>query len=163
MFQNQQTVYKLLDERNITFKKVNHAAAYTIDEMNDLSIDGVHQVAKNLFLRDDKKKRYFLVTIEKNTRVDLKDLQYQLNSRPLSFASENDLQKYLGLDKGAVTPFGILNDTSNIVEIVFDKKLMEFESIGIHPNENTATVWIQFKDLVSIIRDYTDKIFYIHF
>ncbi|MDD1505558.1 prolyl-tRNA synthetase associated domain-containing protein [Lysinibacillus sp. CNPSo 3705] len=161
MSQNQQLVYNILDEKGISYKISNHAAVHTINDMNNLQIEGISQIVKNLFLRDDKKKRYFLVTVEKDRRINLKDLQNQLQSRPLSFASENDLQKYLGLKKGSVTPFGIFHDTSNIVEVIFDKKLAKFQTIGIHPNENTATVWIQLKDLVSVIQDYSNKISYI--
>lgn len=161
MSEKQQLVYKILDKKGIPYKISNHAAVHTIDEMNILQIEGIGQIVKNLFLRDDKKKRYFLVTVEKDRTVNLKDLQDQLQSRPLSFASENDLQKYLGLKKGSVTPFGVLNDTSNSVEVIFDKKLAKFQTIGIHPNENTATVWIQLKDLVSVIQDYSNKISYI--
>ena len=65
---------------------------------------------KNLFLRDDKKRHYYLVVVKKDKAVDLKGLRALLGSRPLSFASEQDLSRCLGLPKGAVTPLGILND-----------------------------------------------------
>jgi phosphate transport system permease protein len=120
-----------------------------------------NEVVKNLFIRDDKKKRFFLIVLQKDKRANLKEIRKQLNSRPLSFASEKYLDKYLGLDKGAVSPFGILNDTGCIVEVVVDKDILAFEHIGVPPNDNTATLWIRPQDLESIIRNHGNVISYI--
>jgi DNA-binding transcriptional regulator YhcF (GntR family) len=76
-------------------------------------------------------------------------------------AKEKYLDKYLGLDKGAVSPFGILNDTGCIVEVVVDKDILAFEHIGVPPNDNTATLWIRPQDLESIIRNHGNVISYI--
>ncbi|UNK20694.1 prolyl-tRNA synthetase associated domain-containing protein [Paenibacillus sp. N3/727] len=140
-----------LNNMNITYDIVDHPAVYTIEEMDKLHIGNKNEVVKNLFIRDDKKKRYFIIVLEKNKKADLKELRVKLNCRPLSFASEESLHKYLGLSKGAVTPFGVLNDTDCKVEVVFDKEVLTFKKIGIHPNDNTATVWISPEDLISVI------------
>lgn len=66
--------------------------------------------AKNLFVRDDKKRNYYLITVKGDKKVDLKEFRKKNNTRPLRFASENDLMDILGLIPGAVTPLGILND-----------------------------------------------------
>lgn len=135
-------VIDVMESMNIKYDITEHPAVYTIAEMDELNIDNNNEVVKNLFLRDDKKKRYFLIVLEKNKQVNLKEIKNELNCRPLSFASEEDLKKYMGLSKGSVTPFGILNDTDCRVEVIFDKNILLYKRIGVHPNDNTATVWI---------------------
>jgi len=93
--------------------------------------------------------------------VNLKEIRKELNSRPLTFASEKDLEKYMGLSKGSVTPFGVLNDTDCRVELVFDKNILLYERIGVHPNDNTATVWISPKDLEFLIKNHGNSITYL--
>lgn len=144
-------VFDLLDKLHISYQVVHHPAVFTIEEMYSLQLEHMDKVAKNLFIRDDKKRKYYLLVVQNNKSVNLKELQHQIGSRRLSFASEDDLNKYLGLAKGAVTPFGVLNDTDNIVTIIIDKELEHHEFIGIHPNDNTATVWISVNELVKIL------------
>lgn len=156
-----QVVFDYLSDMNITYDITEHPAVYTIEEMDNLCIDNNNQVVKNLFVRDDKKKRYFLIAVQKDKRVDLKELRSKLNSRPLSFASESALYEILGLNKGAVTPFGILNDTNCKVEVVLDNDIRYFHHIGIHPNDNTATVWIKPEDLEVVIRKHGNAFSYV--
>lgn len=147
----QQKVYNRLKELEISYSVDEHEAAFTIDDMDSLGLYDKGTIAKNLFLRDAKGKRHFLVTIRHDKKVDLKSLRSELKSTALSFASEERLYKYLKLKKGSVTPFGILNDTDAQVEVLFDSDFADSESIGIHPNDNTATVWISFSDLKNVI------------
>lgn len=163
MSEIQQKVYNKLDEMGIQYEVTHHAAVYTIEEMENLNMENDSEIVKNLFLRDDKKKRYFLVVLSKDRKLNVKDLQKKLESRRLSFASENDLQKILGLTKGSVSPFGILNDTSSLVEVIVDNVLTKDQQIGVHPNENTATVWIRLVDLETVIKDNGNSITYIEF
>lgn len=155
-------VIDAMTSMNIPYDLIEHPAVYTIEEMDELNIDSNNEVVKNLFLRDDKKKRYFLIALEKNKQANLKEIRKELNCRPLSFASEEDLQKYLGLSKGSVTPLGILNDTDCKVEVVFDKDILLFHRIGVHPNDNTATVWINPQNLEFIIKKHGNSITYIN-
>ena len=76
----------------------------------------------------------------------------------LSFASEQRLQTYLGLTKGSVTPLGILNDAECCVEVVFDRELIRKSRLGVHPNENTATLWISFEDLLNLVKQHGNPI-----
>ncbi|MCC0643212.1 prolyl-tRNA synthetase associated domain-containing protein [Clostridioides sp. ZZV14-6154] len=161
MMNAQQEVYKKLDELNISYEIVNHPAVYTIDEMEQLKTLQMEFVVKNLFLRDSKGKEHFLVVLGKDKKADLKDIRQKIDSKPLSFASEERLEKYLKLTKGAVTPFGILNDTDAIVKIVFDKDLLKMDKIGIHPNDNTATVFLKFEDLKKLIEENGNEIYYV--
>ena len=154
-------VISVLKELNIPYKLVAHKAVYTMQEMEALQIEGIEYVAKNLFVRDDKKKNYYLVVVQKDKRVDLKELKITLNSRPLTLASEEDLMRYLYLEKGAVTPLGVLNDKDNAVTVIIDKALQSSEYIGMHPNENTASVWLTVKDLERVIKYCTNTLLYL--
>ncbi len=156
-----ENVFAALESMQVAYEIIEHPAVYTIEEMDRLEIDSKNEVVKNLFLRDDKKKRWFLVVLQKDKRVDLKEIRTKLNCRPLSFASEEDLGKYMKLGKGAVTPFGVLNDAERRVEVVFDKDILHFERIGVHPNDNTATVWLCPQDLETIIKKQGNDIFHI--
>ena len=82
-----------------------------------------------------------------NAKVDLKALARQLGTSSLSFASEERLEKYLKLKQGSVTPFGLINDTDHAVEFFIDRSLSKCKSLGIHPCDNTATVFLSYKDL----------------
>ena len=85
-------------------------------------------------------------------------VQRTLN-RPLRFASENDLMDILGLIPGAVTPLGILNDEERKVQVFLDREFLEGRKlIGVHPNENTATVWLKTEDLLDIIKEHDNPV-----
>ncbi len=147
---NQEEILKLLDEKKIEYTLVHHKPVFTIDEMNEVDVPNKDRIAKNLFLRDDKKRSYYLVSIEETKRADLKALRMLLSSRPLSFASEDDLVSILSLKKGEVTPFGLLNDKEHKAVFILDS-YFEGGIIGIHPNDNTATVFLKTADLISIL------------
>ena len=148
----QEEVLLLLRSRGIGFEEMHHPPVYTIDEMLALDMPDQEHIAKNLFLRDDKKRNYYLVVSREDRKVDLKALREVLGSRPLSMASENDLWEFLKLRKGAVTPFGVLNDPERRVSVTIDS-FFQGSVLGIHPNDNTCTVWIGSDDLVSVIGD----------
>lgn len=150
-------VLTLLTDKQIAFHVEEHIPVYTIDEMTALSLPDGDAVAKNLFVRDDKKRKYYLIVIRQDKTVNLKVLRETLGTRPLSFASETDLWNYLKLTKGAVTPFGILNDESRSVTVVIDKAF-EGKQIAVHPNENTATVWLNTDDLVAILQEHGNPV-----
>ncbi|MDK8179365.1 prolyl-tRNA synthetase associated domain-containing protein [Paenibacillus sp. UMB4589-SE434] len=155
---NKTEILELLEQLSISYDIVEHPAAYTIEEMDRFAMPNANQVAKNLFVRDDKKRSYYLLTIQKDKTVNLKELRALLNSRPLSFASEDDLLNYLGLHKGAVTPLGVLNDTERKIEVIIDEDLLPLNNIGIHPNENTATIWISIEDLLRLIQRHGNTV-----
>lgn len=150
-------VCKLLNTMGIDFKLVQHKAVYTIDEMLELNLPDADAVAKNLFLRDDKKHNYYLLVVQQEKKVALKTLKERIASRPLSFASENDLHSILGLFKGSVTPLGVINDEERKVKVIIDQAFRD-RLIGIHPNENIATVWLRVTDLVNVIEQHGNTV-----
>lgn len=152
MYTKKEEVYKYLESLNIKYRKVEHKAVFTMEEMSKLNLEDDTEVVKNLFIRDDKKQNYYLILVKGDKRVNLKELRNNLGLRPLTFASEEDLEKYLGLKKGSVTILGILNDTEHKVKVLIDNDIKKFKEIGAHPNENTASIWLTLKDIEKILK-----------
>jgi Ala-tRNA(Pro) deacylase len=144
---------------NIAFEMKEHPAAHTIEEMESMGI--CDDVVKNLFLRDAKGARHFLVVLSKEKQGDMKKISEQLGCSRLSFASEERLLRCLKLTRGSVSPLGVLNDSDASVEVVFDKTLRGRKRVGVHPNDNTATVWLSFDDLHGIVRGNGNSIRFI--
>ena len=146
-------IYDLLNTKSIPFNCAEHRPVYSMEELDVLEIPANAVICKNLFLRNSNGKQHFLLTVPANTPVDLKQLAAKLASSRLSFASAERLEKYLGLQSGLVSPFGLLNDTSKSVIFVSSKSLPLSATIGIHPNDNTATVWLAFGDLLALLSE----------
>lgn len=150
-----QETYDFLNAKNIEYEITEHKAVFSMDEIYDVVLPHPECDAKNLFVRDDKKREYFLITVNGNKRVDLKEFRKTHKTRPLSFASAEDLMKFLNLAPGSVTPLGLLNDSTNKVKFFLDKDFLENpELVGIHPNENTATVCLKTANLVKLIEEH---------
>lgn len=145
-------ILMLLKEKRIVYKMQEHSAVFTIEEAKALHLPYEDTIAKNLFLRDDKKRQYYLLTVQAEKHVDLKQFQKEHGTRRLSFSAENDLMTLLGLSKGSVTPFGLLNDTQHKVIFYLDDAF-QGSLLGIHPNENTAMVWLRAEDLMQLLKE----------
>lgn len=139
-------VYKILEDLQIPYRRYEHVPVYTIEEANQLNLNMQGQHCKNLFIRDKKGERHYLVIVEESKKVDLKNLSKQIESTKLSFASEERLMHYLGLTPGAVSPFGLVNDMEKQVEVLLDDELTNLKHISFHPNVNTATITLCFED-----------------
>lgn len=157
------TVINKLEELKITYKEVTHTPVYTIEEMDNLGniFEGA-KICKNLFVRDQKGKRHFLIVVPEEKRVPLAEVTTKIGSTKLSFASEERLMKYLKLTAGAVTPLAVINDEANEVEVVMDESLKNEELLGVHPCVNTATVLIKPQELERYITEAGNKIKYIN-
>lgn len=121
-----------------------------MEELNTVSLPYPEWDAKNLFVRDDKKRNYYLITVKGDKRVDLKEFRRAHGLRALTFASEEDLLAIMGLTPGSVSSLGILNDTEHQVHFYLDQAFSG-NRIGVHPNDNTATVWLRADDLMRLI------------
>lgn len=152
------SIYALLNNKHIHFKYTEHRPVYSMEELDALEMPADAVICKNLFLRNSNGKQHFLLTIPAATPVDLKELAVKLASSRLSFASAERLEKYLGLQSGLVSPFGLLNDTSKSVIFVSSKNLPPSAIIGIHPNDNTATVWLAFGDLLALLSELSIEV-----
>ena len=130
-----------------------------MDELSEIEILYPEYDAKNLFVRDDKKRNYYLITVRGNKRVDFKKIKNDNNTRPLSFASEEDLMRIMNLLSGSVTPLGLLTDHELKVLFHLDKDFLNGKQIiGVHPNDNTATLWLKVTDLIDIIKEHGNKV-----
>lgn len=101
---NKQEVYAFLDEKHIGHEITEHAAVYNMEELARVQLPYPDRDAKNLFVRDDKRRNYYLITVRGDKRVNLKDFRRRQGTKPLTFASPEELQEILGLVPGAVTP-----------------------------------------------------------
>ncbi len=157
-------VLKKLKDLNINYKMVEHTPVYTIEDMDALGdIFSNAKICKNLFLRDQKGKRHFLIVVPEEKRVPLSELPSKIGSTKLSFASEERLMKYLKLTPGAVTPLAVINDEENAVEVFLDEELKKEKLLGVHPCDNTATILITVQDLEKYINSCNNKYKYIKF
>lgn len=148
-------IFKILDELKIKYNVLKHLAVYTVEEAKQLEdmIEGLG--CKNLFLTD-KKENYFLLVLEENKKANLKELAKLLNVSKLTFASEEALQEILGLEPGSVTPLSIINDKENKVLLIIDNDIVD-KKILVHPNTNTKTMSIEFKDIEKLIEHTNHK------
>ena len=152
---NKQDIYALLSSRNIWHEITEHEAVFNMAEMSAVALPYPEADAKNLFVRDDKKRNYYLITVRGDQTVNLKEFRRRHQTRPLSFASPEDLMAVLGLIPGAVTPFGVLNDQERKTQVYLDEGFLRAPGlIGVHPNDNTATVWLKTEDFVALLRGH---------
>lgn len=142
-----------LQQNDISYHEVKHEAVWTMAEANKLDLPN-DVVIKNLFLKKRKTNEFFLCIVVGQKKVDFKTLapQLQLSRSKLGFANEMDLADVLGLKPGFVTPLGLPHDVQNQVTVLLDKELQKVDSIGIHPNSNTATVFVTYENLLKIIK-----------
>lgn len=154
---NKTETYQYLTDRGISYEVTEHGAVYNMEELAAVDLPYPDCDAKNLFVRDDKKRNYYLITVKGEKRVNLKEFRKAHGLRNLSFASADDLMTIMGLIPGAVTPLGLLNDEEKKVIFYLDQEL-EDSLIGVHPNDNTATVWMQSKDLMMLLKEHGTEV-----
>ena len=140
-------IYDFLDEHRIVYERYDHEAVYTCEQADALDIPGAAAKTKNLFLRDRRGRRHFLVTVGADKAVDIKALELLVGAKGLSFASPQRLGEYLGLTPGSVTILGVINDVHNAVEVVIDEDLWRMDSMQCHPLVNTSTLVIARDDI----------------
>ena len=149
---DKKSLIKLLNTYKLEYNLYVHPPLFTVEDSKNMrgKIEGAH--TKNLFLKN-KKDYFFLITCLENTLVDLKLLRKNLNLGNVSFAGEKYLNELLNVSPGAVTPFGLLNDTNRKIKFYIDIKLNDFDSFNFHPLVNTATLNIKKKDFYNFFID----------
>jgi Ala-tRNA(Pro) deacylase len=143
-------LFARFDSLGIKTSTVDHAPVFTVDEAKKVhdGIPGGH--CKNLFCRDEKGELWLIVALE-DDRVDLKTAPQKIGSRRLSFGKPELLMEVMGVEPGSVTPFGLINDTANRVNVVLDASMMKHDVLNYHPLKNDATTTIASVDLVRFI------------
>ena len=138
----QQKVFDFFAQHGIEYTTYSHPEAPTIEIAKQYWHDDGSKHCKNLFFRNHKGNRHYLVCFDCEKSMAIHDLEQILKQGKLSFASEQRMEKWLGLRPGSVSPFGLINDEENHVHLFLDKNLKGYPSLSFHPNDNTATVVI---------------------
>lgn len=146
-------VLKKLNELAITYETVVHPPAFTTEEANQY-IEGKAGVrTKSLFLTNRKKTAYYLLIMDDSKRLDITKFQESLAVKRLSFASPTKLTEKLGVEPGAVSIFGLLNNQEKDVQIYFDKDIISEEIMSFHPNFNEMTLFLKTSDILRFIEE----------
>lgn len=152
----EETVLNFLTEHAIPFTNYNHPEGKTIEEAKRWWHDDGSVHCKNLFFRNHKGNQHYLVCFHCDHDMDIHDLEHRLKARlqaqgqpspgKLSFASPERMMRYLGLEPGSVSPFGLINDTEHHVILFLDETLLQAETLSFHPNDCRGTVVIRRED-----------------
>ncbi|MDH5532992.1 MAG: prolyl-tRNA synthetase associated domain-containing protein [Candidatus Pacebacteria bacterium] len=153
-------IYKVLKDLNINYQKIDHPAVFTTQEADQYQLEEGTCHSKNLFLRNKKKTNYYLVVMEADKKFDIKSFSEKLGEKKLSFASPEDLMKYLHVTPGSVSPFTLINNKEKNVTVFIDQDLMDYKQAGFHPNINTATLVINTDDFKRYLSWTNNKIIY---
>lgn len=144
-------VYDMLDRLDIEYERVDHEAAMTMEAC--VAVDEALGVAmcKNLFLCNRQKTDFYLLLMPGDKPFKTKEISGQIGSARLSFASAEDMGKYLGVTPGSVSVMGLMNDKERDVRLLIDKDLKDCEFFGCHPCMNTSSIKIKTVDLLGVI------------
>lgn len=139
-------IYNALEDLNVKFEYYEHPPAPTIGIAKKYwkDLDAMH--CKNLFFRNHKGNKHYLVVFEHEQNLSVKTLEQLLKQGKLSFASDWRLEKYLQVKAGSVSPLALVNDAENHVHVFFDENLQTAETISFHPGINTASLVVSFSD-----------------
>lgn len=145
-------VYELLDSLGITYDRVDHEAAFTMEACE--AVDRILEpavICKNLFLCNTQKTKFYLLMIPGDKKFKTKDLSHQINSARLSFAPEEYMEKYLFVAPGSVSVMGLMNDHDNQVMLLIDEDLLQEDLFACHPCINTSSIRFKMNDLLHTV------------
>ena len=154
-------VLAFLDERGFVYDWYEHPEAPTIAIAKAHWRQDGSKHCKNLFFRNHKGNRHYLVVLDCEHDLDIHDLEQRLHQGKLSFASPPRMEKYLGITPGSVSPFGLINDTENHVHLFLDANLQKYDLYSFHPNDNRATVVISKEEFSRYLQEVGNTFEYI--
>lgn len=147
----QPELYELFQKLGISFEYHEHPPVATIEDAKIHWKNFDSGRCKNIFFRNHKGDRHYLVILEHLRRLNIRDLEQRLKQGKLTFASDQRLKNYLGVEPGSVSPFGLINDTDHHVHLFIDEKLDESERLSFHPNINTASLTVSKSDFLKFL------------
>ncbi len=150
----QKELYLLFEKLDIMFEYHEHPPLATIEDAKIHWKDYNSGRCKNIFFRNHKGDRHYLVILEHLQQLDIKDLEKRLRQGKLTFASDKRLKKYLGVEPGSVSPFGLINDEEKHVHLFIDETLKNYDRLAFHPNVNTSSLVVSKSDFLKFL-DYT--------
>ena len=143
--------YDFLDKLGIEYQRIDHEAAFTMEVCEEIDKTLGATICKNLFLCNRQKTDFYLLMIPGDKTFKTKELSHQIGSARLSFASPQDMEKYLDITPGAVSIMGLMNDKDNVVRLLVDEDLLKEEWIGCHPCVNTSSIRVKTKDMFDTV------------
>ena len=154
-------VAERLEALGVSFERYEHPPVRTAEEgeLHWRGIDALH--FKNLFLRNQKGDRHYLLIVVHSKRVNLRAVANQIGDGKLSFASPERLLRYLGVEPGSVSPFGLIHDHGKHVRVFLDRDLAAADRVSFHPNANTATVVLTRSDFERFLADCGNPVRYV--
>ncbi|MBO4751855.1 MAG: prolyl-tRNA synthetase associated domain-containing protein [Bacteroidales bacterium] len=147
----QPQVYEALRSMGIEFDYYEHPEAPTIEIASQFYRGEGTTLCKNLFFRNHKGNRHYLVIMDARFPMDIHDMEHRLHQGKLSFASPERMMRYLGLTPGSVSLFGLVNDQEHEVTLFVDRGLMDADRVSFHPNDNRASLVISREDMMKFI------------
>ena len=144
-------VYDFLDALKIPYQRIDHAPAMTMEVCAEIDKVLDATICKNLFLCNRQKTDFYLLMMPGDKAFKTKDLSAQIGSSRLSFASPEDMEKYLDITPGAVSVMGLMNDKDHRVRLLIDEDVLKEKFVGVHPCINTSTLRLQTQDLLEKI------------
>ena len=144
-------LFQRFKDLGITTTTLDHAPVFTVEEARKVhdGLPGGH--CKNLFCKDEKGALWLIVCLE-DARVDLKAAPARIGSKRLTFGKPELLMEVLGVEPGSVTPFGLINDTTQRANVILDAQMMEHDILNYHPLKNDASTSIARDDLLTFIK-----------
>lgn len=149
----QKQVYDYLDSLNIKYEYYEHPEAPTIEIASQFYRGEGTTLCKNLFFRNHKGNRHYLVIMESTFAMDIHSVEKILHQGKLSFASPERMMRYLGVKPGSVSLFNLVNDINREVTLFVDSKLLTVEKVSFHPNDNRASLVISSEDMFKFIKN----------
>lgn len=149
----QPQVYECLDKMGIEYEYYEHPEAPTIEIAAQFYRGEDTTLCKNLFFRNHKGNRHYLVIMDSRHQMDIHSIEKMLRQGKLSFASSERMMKYLGLRPGSVSLFGLVNDKDHDVTLFVDKGLVNVKKVSFHPNDNRASLVISSSDMFKFIEN----------
>lgn len=142
-------VYDLLENLHVSYERVDHQPAMTMNDIIEAEKKLNVNICKNLFLVNSNKSQYYLLMMAGYKKFKTKIISQQINSSRLSFAGDDAMLKYLNITPGSVSVMGLRNDQENHVKLLIDEDILKDEYIGFHPCINTSSVKIKTQDLLT--------------
>jgi Ala-tRNA(Pro) deacylase len=154
-------VHARLDALGIVFERYEHPPVATAEEadVHWAAIEAMH--FKNLFLRNQKGTRHYLLIVRHPKRADLRTVANQLGDGKLSFASPERLMTHLGVTPGSVSPFGLIHDRDHVVRVALDRDMKSADRVSFHPNINTVTLTLARADFERFLADRRNTVQYV--
>ncbi len=143
--------YDLLDSLGVSYQRIDHPAAMTMEECEDIDRILDATICKNLFLCNRQETAFYLLMIPGDKTFKTKDISAQIGSARLSFGKPEFMEQFLDITPGSVSVMGLMNDKENRVQLLIDEDVLKGEYIGCHPCINTSSLRIKTKDMAEKI------------